>query len=201
MPTAKSPKAQSENVRAMLHRPDDDVAKQFGDGAEMDDSVAYLESFEPASFTRQLGMRAKAKSWRAAKSLTKLRTQLNAAFPKRSKASDGIIGDLAHCPGSSDHCPNIVVGGVGIVTAFDATHDPKHGCDMNKVVKAIRDSRDSRIKYIIWNKRICSSKPQGSAAAWAWRTYKGKNGHTKHAHFSVLGLKGKYDSQAPWKII
>lgn len=49
-------------------------------------------------------------SWRNAKSLVVLRAQINAAFPSRSKASDGTIGDSRHCPGSSDHCPKDLDG-------------------------------------------------------------------------------------------
>lgn len=141
-------------------------------------------------------------SWRVAGSLKKLKAQLNAAFPNRSTASDGDIGDSAHCAngGTSDHCPHVIDGTVGVVTAFDATHDPANGCDMEVVVEAIRAAKDLRIKYIIWNSRICSSYPVGTAAAWDWRPYSGQNPHDKHAHFSVLADKPKYDSQTNWTI-
>ena len=52
-------------------------------------------------------------SWRLAKSLTTLRSQVDAAYPKRSKASDGNVskslarwynGDMTHC--SIDECEN-----------------------------------------------------------------------------------------------
>lgn len=36
-------------------------------------------------------------AWRIAESLKKLRAQIDAAYPKRSKASDGAIGDLLFC--------------------------------------------------------------------------------------------------------
>lgn len=140
--------------------------------------------------------------WRAAQSLLALRTQLNERYPTRSIAHDGLIGDTAHCPGSSDHCPNIDDGdtGVGVVTAFDATHDPNSGCDMDVVVSAIVESRDERIKYIIWNKRIISSKREGSTPAWQWRDYEGRSPHDKHAHFSVKAERQKFDDASVWAI-
>lgn len=143
--------------------------------------------------------------WRTAKSLKMLQDQLNKNFPDRSKKSDGTIGDKNHCPnddgsGSSDHCLNITDGDFRIVTAYDATHDPDNGCDMNVVVESIRSDRDSRIKYIIWNKRICSSKKIGGADPWQWRDYTRSNPHTKHAHFSVLPEKENYDDESSWNI-
>lgn len=88
--------------------------------------------------------------WRKAKSLAKLKAQVDAAYPKR-KGPDGFIGDKNHCPGAgwtgkSDHCLNIVLDGKGIVTAVDMRHEPENDCDIDVVVEAVRRSRDSRIK-------------------------------------------------------
>jgi hypothetical protein len=170
--------------------PEEFKAREFMDG-QPDDAEAFLES-DPV-FAESGREFAEAPSWRAAKALLKLRNQVNAAFRNRSKRSDGFIGDTAHCPGSSDHCPLINHDGVGVVAAFDMTHDPNNGCDAQKIVSAIIESRDARIKYIIWNRHIWNSSPMDSQPAWAKRSYGGANPHTHHAHFSVLKDRTKYD--------
>lgn len=139
---------------------------------------------------------------RVAKSCTHLRSQVDKKYPNRSTKSDGTYGNKAHCPnqdgtGKSDHCPNIEDSGKAVVTAIDITHDPKNGCDIGEIVKAIANDKDHRVKYIIWNKQICSSKIQ----PWVWRPYSGVNPHTKHAHISVLPDKNNYDDdESDWKI-
>lgn len=135
-------------------------------------------------------------TWRLAKSLEVLRTQLNAAYPDRSKASDGSIGDERHQKaGTSDHLPN----SAGAVTAIDVTHDPAH-LPGESLATALVTSRDQRIKYIIWNKHMVSSYPARGTAAWTWRSYGGSNSHTKHVHISVKPERAIYDSPAPWAI-
>jgi hypothetical protein len=138
--------------------------------------------------------------WRVAKSLLKLRDQVNARAPHRNKASDGTIGDTAHCQRTSDHNPWVKDGSLGVVTALDVTHDPTGGCDANTIAEAIRASRDTRVKYIIWKKRIANSAQIGSNPPWTWRTYTGPNPHTKHVHISVKPDKASYDSTATWSI-
>ena len=181
--------------------PEDALAKEFDTDAGMDDSEAYRETGSEVMTDDPRAEQSDATKWRAAKSLKQLQTQVNQAFPNRKKSSDGIIGDTAHCPGSSDHCPNIIDGGVGVVTGYDITHDPANGCDMGKVTNAVIASEDSRIKYIIYDSRICSSYVQNGIAAWTWRPYSGSNPHTKHAHFSVLAKKTAYDDTSVWSII
>jgi len=135
-------------------------------------------------------------AWRVAEALETLRKQLNEAFPKRSKASDGGIGDAKHASRSSDHNPYLVNKGVGVVSARDFTHDPKTGIDCQWLADTLVKNKDPRIKYIIWNKQICSSQ----TSPWKWRPYKGVNGHTKHLHLSVIGEPKLYDSTKPWKL-
>lgn len=192
MPTP-SPQEQAFPKNAIA---DDDLAKEFDKGDGLDDIDAYLETRGADDFQAL----EDTPSWRPAKSLKTLQSQVNQTFPNRSKASDGMIGDSAHCPGSSDHCANIVDGGVGVVTAYDITHDPANGCDMAKVTAAIIGSQDPRIKYIIYNSRICSSYVHGGTPAWTWRPYSGSNPHNKHAHFSVAESKSLYDNTGPWTI-
>lgn len=137
-------------------------------------------------------------AWRVAESLLTLRKQINAAAPARSKASDGTIGDTRHQGTGSDHNPHIVDGAKRVVSAMDITHDPGHGCDAGKLAASLHASRDSRIKYIIWNRRIANSAAVGTSAPWTWRPYNGRNPHDHHVHISVKAQKSLYDSTAAW---
>ncbi len=56
---------------------------------------------------------------RLAPSLKQLRTEVDVAWPMRSKRSDGWIGDAAHLARTSDHNPDAD----GIVHALDITAD------------------------------------------------------------------------------
>lgn len=168
------------------------------------------DAAEPAPSGKKGLVGAKAKAltpkninWRMCKSLDLLLSQINVLAPGRSKASDGGIGDIAHWKkgSASDHNPWVTEGpNKGIVTARDFTHDPAHGCNCNVLVGSLVAAKDSRIKYIIWNSKIYSSSPVGSAKAWAGRPYTGANKHNKHAHVSVKSNKASYDSVSPWTI-
>ncbi|NOT54007.1 MAG: hypothetical protein HOP18_05320 [Deltaproteobacteria bacterium] len=135
-------------------------------------------------------------AWRAAQSLVRLREQINQIAPRRSIASDGTIGDENHRSRNSDHNPWVRDGAIGIVTAIDITHDPDGGCNAEQIVQTLVDSRDPRIKYLIWNRRIISSQVR----PWVWRDYTGQNPHTKHFHLSVKPEKASYDSTTPWQV-
>ena len=138
--------------------------------------------------------------WRIAKALLALRRQVDARSPRRSKASDGAIGDAAHATRNSDHNPWVRDGGMGVVTAIDITNDPAGGCDAGKLAESIVGSRDARVKYVIWNRRIASSAEIGGSAAWTWRSYRGANPHNHHVHISVKSGKASYDDEAGWAI-
>jgi len=170
--------------------PADEAAREVGKDAT-DLHVDPLVPPEPA-------LETPVRQWRVAKSLERLRAQINAAFPQRSKTSDGTIGDAAHASRSSDHNPWVVDSGIGIVTAFDVTHDPAHGCDAGQIAEALRTSRDPRLKYVIWNRKIANMLPIGAAPAWAWRTYTGQNPHNHHCHISVRAEKAAYDDTRDW---
>ena len=124
----------------------------------------------------------------------------NKPAPNRKKDSDGIIGDAAHASRKSDHNPWIIEAGVGVVSAIDITNDKAGGCDVASIVEKLRTSKDSRIKYVIWNKRIYNSQEVNGSPAWEWRPYKGSNDHSHHMHLSVKSNKESYDSGAPWPI-
>ena len=133
---------------------------------------------------------------RRAKSLDTLVKQVDTAYPNRSKASDGWLGDAAHQAVASDHNPN----SLGVVTAQDLTHDPIHGFDAHKVADNLRTNRHPDLKYIISNRRIA-----GAWSNWQWQNYTGSNPHDKHIHISVgRGDDGEstppYDDTNLWNI-
>lgn len=128
-------------------------------------------------------------AYRLAKSLERLRAQVNAAYPNRSKTSDGWIGDAAHRARPSDHNPNAS----GVVQALDITHDPKNGVDSGALAEKLRASGDPRIKYIISNHRIANS-------GQPWRKYTGSNPHTMHVHISVKDAAKFYDDAGDWPL-
>lgn len=132
--------------------------------------------------------------WRLAEAIVRLREQVNKKYPGRRKDSDGTIGDASHASRSSDHNPWVRDGKMGVVTACDITHDPDGGCDAGVLANVLRASRDPRIKYIIWNRQICSSE----TSPWTWRKYTGSNPHNHHCHISVKSTKAFYDNKADW---
>ncbi len=130
-------------------------------------------------------------SWRLAKSLIQLRSQINEAFPARDKSSDGSIGDTAHSLRKSDHNPNAA----GVVTAIDIDRDFNDGHDGRELVSALVASQDPRIKYIIFERQISES---GNVTKWS--PYFGKNAHNHHVHISVSATSKLYDDASPWKL-
>jgi hypothetical protein len=132
-------------------------------------------------------------SWRLAKSLVTLREQINHAHPRRSKKSDGTVGDLSHRARKSDHNPNRA----GVVQAIDITHDPAGGFDSYKFAELLRNTKDRRVKYVISNRRIFSS----TTAPWQWRKYSGSNPHSQHVHVSVMDNPALHDNAGLWQIM
>jgi len=128
-------------------------------------------------------------TWRLAGSLVTLLAHVNAIAPRRSEASDGDIGNAEHAARASDHNPN----DRGVVTAIDITHDSDNGCDGSIITEALRVSRNPRIKYVIFNRRIFSA----TVSPWMWRPYSGQNPHTKHFHVSVID---EVSDDFPWSI-
>ncbi len=205
MAQSKSTQSAVESVaRPLKSRPDTEVAKEISDGyLENSDMHDDPEAPNPPPSAAESAAAEAVADWRVAKCLLKLRNQVNALAPNRKKASDGTIGDNAHCgsPSStSDHCPRIADGGIGVVAAMDITHDTANGCDAGAIAASIRASRDSRVRYIIWNRKIANSSAIGSSTPWTWRDYHGSNPHTRHVHISVKSSKPEYDSEAAWSV-
>ncbi|HKY57649.1 MAG TPA: hypothetical protein VJL80_06400 [Aeromicrobium sp.] len=139
-------------------------------------------------------------TWRLAKSLDKLRAEVNDLFPGRSKVSDGTIGDAAHATRTSDHNPWVKDGTTGIVTAIDITEDAERGIPeiADFIVSTLVERRDPRVKYIIHEGRIWRSYDKPGIPAWTSAPYTGTNGHFKHVHVSVQPEKVRYDSLDSW---
>ena len=128
-------------------------------------------------------------SERIAKSLDQLRSQINSSAPDRDKSSDGWIGNPAHRVRKSDHNPNKF----GVVCALDITHDPARGVDCSRFAEALKSSKDSRLNFVIWNRRIWNPSD-----APDWTAYSGTNPHTLHCHISVNQDPATYDDVSPW---
>jgi hypothetical protein len=120
-------------------------------------------------------------SWHLAPSLRALFAEINRQAPRRSKRSDGSVGDTSHQARRSDHNPDRSAGGV--VRAIDVTHDPRGGMDCNRLARTLQASRDGRIRYVIWNRHIMAGN--GGPSPWRWRAYKGVNPHNHHLHISI----------------
>ena len=136
---------------------------------------------------------------RLAKSLLTLFNQVEQSFPNRKrKGNDGTIGDAAHQAegDKSDHNPHVHVGATGVVTALDITHDPVNGFDAGAFAESLRQEKDPRISYVIFNGRIFNSK----VSPWEWRARnRGPGDHSEHVHISVLADPTLFDDPKPWK--
>ncbi len=137
-------------------------------------------------------------TWRLARSLETLRDEINTAAPRRSKVSDGSIGDTAHSSRASDHNPN----GAGVVRAIDVTHDPAGGLDCNELATDLAGLIGTHPAlrsggYLIWSGRILSADRRSEG----WRRYTGSNPHNHHLHVSVATAAAGYDSTAPWGVM
>jgi hypothetical protein len=128
---------------------------------------------------RYSGTNWEGRRWTAAASIRRLGDQISVAFPTPS-LTDGTVAGKAHdqVSPSSDHRPHPFTG-PGIVRAIDAGVTPAQGV---AITEALRASKDSRIKYVIFDGRIFSST---SATPYVWRDYDGSNPHATHFHLST----------------
>jgi hypothetical protein len=109
--------------------------------------------------------------------------QATALWPKRKKASDGLLPSLAHRKQNpnSDH---------NIGLAVDLTHDPKNRVDCAVIFEKLKE--DDRVEYLIFDKKIWSKQ----RASEGDRPYSGSNPHTKHLHISIKTEKA--NDTSPW---
>jgi hypothetical protein len=101
-------------------------------------------------------------------------------WPKRNKASDGLLPSKAHVAKNpnSDHNSGFAV---------DLTHDPSNGIYCQVIYTQLQ--KDPRVKYLIFKGRIWS-KAKGE------HVYTGSNPHNKHLHISIKEEYG--NDTSPW---
>ena len=119
-----------------------------------------------------------------------LREQIDDDYPDRDRRSDGWIADARHmAKGNSDHIPvDGIVRAIDIDADLNAHPEEAHGI-VEKIRKCAKKG-DKRIKYIIFDGRICST-----ILNWKWRKYKGPNPHRHHFHISFTTLG---DNDGKW---
>ncbi len=106
--------------------------------------------------------------------------QATALWPKRKKASDGLLPSAAHVHQNpnSDHNSGFAV---------DLTHDPEKGVYCQVIYTELQ--KDPRVKYLIFKGKIWS-KTKGE------HIYTGSNPHNKHLHISSKEECG--NDTSPW---
>lgn len=105
--------------------------------------------------------------------------QATAHYPKRNRASDGLLPSKAHLASNpnSDHNSGF---------ACDLTHDPKNGIDCTVAYQELQ--KDPRVKYLIFKGRIWSeTKGDREFGGYA---------HPHHLHISIKETKG--NDTSPW---
>lgn len=155
-----------------------------------------------ARFRRGPGRNWEGRSWVTSASLNALMDEIEAAFPTRHPA-DGTVASRGHDRNnpSSDHRP-YPYSGPGIVNAVDSGGRE----DGFVLTEALRASRDPRIRYVIFDRRIFASYSRPGRQPWQWGSYSGSS-HATHVHVSVnrsnqgngdpwnLGLGGESEEQ------
>jgi hypothetical protein len=129
-----------------------------------------------------------ARDWFVDPGLEVLRNQLKVAYPG---IVIGTIGDAEHSSRTSDHNPDPDGSVDAIDPMIGKAFTPE---DAGEVVNALVRSRDERIAYIIWDRRIISS----TAEPWVWRKFTGDDPHTNHFHLSVNDKH--HENRKLWRI-
>lgn len=131
-------------------------------------------------------------SWRLAKSIAKLRDEVEAAYPGTIFWT---IGDESHQSGWSDHNPNECCD---VVCAADIKGNA--GLDLDAFVRHLITNPHPNLRYVIFKRKIYQRKNNFKP-----QNYTGPNAHADHVHVSSGdGPDGRstsnYDSTASWRI-
>jgi len=143
-----------------------------------------------------------------------LRDEFNEAFPNRTKASDGTIGDGEHSQSVSDHNPDETgnTGGKEDSDSINEVHARDLDKDLNRpgwtmeratqiIMGRCRSGAETRLDYWIYNRRIWRR-----SNGWVTENYTGANQHTEHAHGSFRygsgsGSSNPENDTRPWGIL
>lgn len=131
--------------------------------------------------------------WKLAPSLVALIAEADRLYPDRDSSTDGSIGDPAHAARTSDHNPYD-----GWVHAVDLDEDLTAGLDLKGFAETLRVVRDRRVRYLIYEGRICKSYVSAAGPAWVWLPYTGPNPHAGHLHISISRTDEARFDTSPW---
>lgn len=138
--------------------------------------------------------------WRVVRGLDTLRDQLRGLAPLSiPPATDvnawGAIADDVHSQ-TSDHYPHFypVLGATAAVCARDFPHAPALGLDGDAITEHMRQARDPRVGFIIFDRRIT-----GPSHGWVWDPYTGDDPHDTHFHVSSVHTAAA-DGVQPWSL-
>lgn len=139
-------------------------------------------------------------AWFPEPAIVSILLDANRVAPKRSHASDGIIGDASHAASVSDHNPDTDGG----VHACDITNDPAGGFDAwqwaHAVSNRIVQGLETRVKYLVSNDgKGCDQIFSKRDGVWAWRQNGScKTEHRSHLHVSILYTDAAENDQTPF---
>jgi len=133
-------------------------------------------------------------TWKPVAGIPTMTDQVNKRWPKRDKATDGVVGDSNHAARISDHNPD----SKGLVHAQDLDKDLKGSKnDMrwfaDQLIAYARGNvgGSARFKNIVFEDQVASGSY--SDHNWTWRD--GNYGHFDHIHISY-STKGETDGMA-----
>lgn len=149
---------------------------------------------------RVAGTNWEGRGWRLAPSLTTLARQISEAHPT-GQAGDGTVASRRHDETSpnSDHRPSphderddAIVRAIDVGETTDEIG--------RRIVDALVGSRDSRIRYIIYEGRSIWSEPHNGYLPWEWQPYGGPAPHSHHFHLSIRRTAEADNDTSTWRI-